>query len=443
MDGITNPFLMEAVMPKKAKELSAVEVKRIEKPGRHAVGVISGLLLVVKETGAKVWILRTVAGNKRRNIGLGGYPEVSLAEARDKAREIKRQIQLGIDPVAERQARRRALIQEQSKKMTFSEATRLCYEKKKLEYKKEKYAKAWISSVNRYAIPIIGDMAVDEIELPHILKVLEPIWQTKTETANRLRQRLEHVLNWSTVSGYRTGENPARWKGHLDAVLPEPSKVHQETHLPALPRAEVGGFLRDLRMREGMAARALEFLVFTVARSEEIRLATWDEVDLKKRTWTVPKERAKMEREHVVPLSEDAERILCALPRLEGSPYIFPAPRGGSLSDMTLPKKIKDMHKAAVKNGGNGYIDPKQGRVAVPHGFRSTFRDWGAEKTDFPPEVLEMALGHAIGNKVEAAYRRGDLFEKRRKLMEAWATFCNQVSTESTSNVKSIRRVKG
>lgn len=429
-------------MPKKAKELSAIEVKRIKKPGRHAVGIVPGLLLVVKETGAKSWMLRTVAGNKRRNIGLGGYPEVSLAEARGKAREIKRQIQQGIDPVAERQARRRALIEEQSRKMTFSEAARLCHEKKRPEYRKEKYAQDWISSVNRYAIPVIGDMTVDEIELPHILKVLEPIWRERTETATRLRQRLEHILNWATVSGYRTGENPARWKGHLDAVLPRPSKFHQEAHLPALPWTEIGGFLKDLRMREGMAARALEFLILTAVRSGEIRLATWDEIDLEKRTWTIPAERTKMQQDHVVPLSGDAMKILCALPRLAGSTHIFPAPRGGALSDMTISKKIKDMHNAAVKGGVNGYIDPKQGRVVVPHGFRSTFRDWAAEKTNFPREVCEKALGHAIGNEVEAAYRRGDLFEKRRKLMDAWAEFCNKGLADNIATVTTIRGVK-
>ena len=409
-------------MPKKAKELTALDVKRLTRPGRHSVGIIPGLLLVVKESGAKSWILRTVIGNKRRNIGLGGYPEVTLAQARDKARAVKEIIEQGIDPVQQKKARKMALIMSQDSKMPFKMAAKLCHEKKIPEFRNEKHKMDWISSVNRYANPIIGHLPVDEIDLPHILAILQPIWQEKTETATRLRQRIEHILTWATVSGYRKGDNPARWKGHLDAILPKPSKVRRKKHFPALPWQEIGGFIVELRKRNGMAVRCLEFIILTVCRSREARLATWDEIDMENRTWTIPDARMKTGKEHKVPLTDDAAKILLALPTFKGSNYVFTAPRGGPLSDMALSMICRRMK---VK--------------AVPHGFRSTFRDWCAENTNFPREVAEMALAHTVGNAVEAAYRRGDLFSKRRKLMEAWSGFCNQVQTGAT--VTPIRRV--
>ncbi len=412
-------------MPKKIKELSALDVRNIKEPGRHAVGGVPGLLLHVKESGSKSWILRVMIGNKRRSIGLGGFPGVSLAQAREKARNVKETIEGGIDPVAERQARRQALIKSQMEKMTFAEAAHLCHEKKKPEFRSEKHSRLWIASINKYAIPVIGDLPVDEIELQHILKVLEPIWQEKTETATRLRQRLEHILSWSTVSGHRTGENPARWKGHLDTVLPKPSKIHKKKHYAALPWQEIGSFIQELRKRDGISARCLEFIILTACRSGEARLATWDEMDLENKVWTIPGERMKAEKEHAVPLTDEVVNLLKALPRFEGSPYVFPAARGGSLSDMAVSMVCRRMK-----------VD------AVPHGFRSSFRDWAAENTNFPREVCEMALAHSIESKVEAAYRRGDLFQKRRKLMEAWADFCNTVQTDEQATVTPIRRAK-
>ncbi|MFP3984115.1 MAG: tyrosine-type recombinase/integrase [Desulfurivibrionaceae bacterium] len=408
-------------MPKRTKELSALEVKRLTRPGRHAVGTISGLLLAVKDSGAKSWILRTVVGGKRRNIGLGSYPEISLAEAKERARDAKEKIRQGIDPVEERRAASRAL-HEQSGRMTFSEAARLCHQQKSPEFKNEKHARQWLATIERYANPVIGDLPVNEVDLTHILKVLEPIWHTKTETANRLRQRLESVLSWATVSGHRSGDNPARWQGHLDAVLPKPGKIKKQNHHAALPWQQIGAFMQDLRQRDGMGARALEFIILTATRSGEARLATWDEIDLEARTWTIPGERMKAGQEHTVPLTDDAVKLLKALPKIEGSPYIFPGPRGGPLSDMSISTVCKRME---VK--------------AVPHGFRSTFRDWCAENTNFPREVAEMALAHTIESKVEAAYRRGNLFQKRRHLMKAWSEYCNQVQTEA--DVTPIREV--
>jgi len=409
-------------MPKKVKEMSATEVRRLSKPGRHAVGGVPGLLLVVQESGSKSWIFRTIIGNKRRNVGLGGFPQVPLAQAREKARQMKELIVDGIDPIEERRAKQQALIKDQAKKMTFSQAAKLCHDKKSTEFRNVKHRLDWIRSVNSYAIPVIGEIPVDEIELSHILKVLEPIWKDKTETATRLRQRIEAILAWATVSGHRSGDNPARWKGHLDAILPTPNKIRKRNHYPALPWQEIGSFMQVLRKRQGTAARALEFIVLTAARSGEVRLASWDEFDLKNRIWTIPANRMKAGKEHTVPLTDQVINLLNSLPRFENSNYVFAAPRGGPLSDMSISMLCRRME-----------VD------AVPHGFRSTFRDWCAENTNYPREVAEMALAHTIESKVEAAYRRGDLFNKRVSLMRDWANYCDKVQADS-AKVTPIRK---
>ncbi|MBW1802126.1 MAG: integrase arm-type DNA-binding domain-containing protein [Deltaproteobacteria bacterium] len=416
---------MEVRMPKIAVELSAMDIKRLNKPGAHATGYISGLLLIVKDSGAKSWILRTMIGGKRRSIGLGPYPEISLAEARNKARAYKEDIRQGIDPLEQKKARQRSLINSQNGRMTFAKAAKGCHEKKISEFRNDKHGRDWISSINRYAAPIIGNLPVDEIDLTHVLKILEPIWHEKTETATRLRQRIENVLAWATVSGYRSGDNPARWKGHLDAILPKPSKIKKVEHFKALPWQNIGAFMQDLRNRNGFGARCLEWIILTVARSGEARLATWDEIDMENRVWTIPAERMKTGKEHKVPLVNDAKKLLDALPRFQSSNYVFTAARGGPLSDMSVSAVCRRMKVEAV-----------------PHGFRSTFRDWCAENTNFPREVAEMALAHTIGNQVEAAYRRGDLFEKRRRLMDAWSEYCNQIQTDKKANVRPIRGAK-
>lgn len=399
-------------MPRIAKELSAVEVRRLSEPGRHPVGGVPGLLLHVRASGAKSWILRTMVGSKRRDIGLGGFPAVPLTDARQKARNMRELIEQGIDPVEQRRAARQALIDAQVTSLTFDKAAEKFLAGKRHEFRNPKHAAQWESTLRTYASPIIGKLSVDAIELPHIIKILEPIWTTKTETASRLRGRIEAVLAWATVGGYRSGDNPARWQGHLDAVLPKPSRVARVQHHRALPIDEMGAFMADLRQREGMGAKALEFLILTAARSGQVRGATWDEIDLKARLWIVPAERMKAGKEHRVPLSGAAIELLEALPRREDSPYVFSAPRGGMLSDMTLSALMRRMKADAV-----------------PHGFRSTFRDWCAERTNYPSAVAEMALAHTIDNKVEAAYRRGDLLERRQRLMADWAKFCNTVQT--------------
>ena len=410
-------------MPKIAKELSAMDINRLNKPGRHAVGYISGLLIVVKDSGAKSWILRTVIGNRRCSVGLGPYPEISLSEARNKARSYKKDVREGKDPLEEKR-RIKAGLMRLNGRMTFAKAAKGCHEKKISEFRNDKHGRDWISSINRYAFPVIGNLPVDEIDLPHILKILEPVWHEKTETATRLRQRIENVLAWATVSGYRKGDNPARWKGHLDAILPKPSKIKKVEHFKALAWQNIGAFMQDLRNRNGFGARCLEWIILTVARSGEARLATWDEIDLESLTWTIPSERMKTGKEHKVPLVDDAIKLLDALPRFQGSDYIFTAARGGPLSDMTISAVCRRMQVNAV-----------------PHGFRSTFRDWCAENTNFPREVAEQALAHSIGNQVEAAYRRGDLFGKRRKLMVAWSAYCNNVQGTGASVTPISRRM--
>ena len=395
-------------MPKKAKELKAIEVSRISLQGVHAVGGVAGLLLQVSSSNARSWILRTMIGSKRRDIGLGGYPDITLLQAREKARELKENIKAGIDPIEERKSARRQLIKEQSKELTFDKAAEKYLSHKAHEFSNKKHTKQWSSTLKTYASPIIGNLPVSEIDLNHIIRILEPIWLNKTETAKRLRGRIESVLSWSTVAGFRTGDNPARWRGHLDTVLPKPNKVSKVKHHKALPWQDINPFLDKLKKRKGITAKALEFLILTATRSGEVRGAVWDEIDLDNRLWTIPEERMKAGKEHRVPLTDQMIEILTSLPKLDNEPNVFPAPRGGSLSDMAISSILRNMK-----------VD------AVPHGFRSTFRDWCAESTSYPTIVAEMALAHTIGNKVEAAYRRGDLMTKRRKLMESWSKYCN------------------
>jgi integrase len=277
--------------------------------------------------------------------------------------------------------------------------------------------------LERYAFPVLGKRPVEDIDLPAVESVLAPIWLERTETAKRLRGRIESVLSWAIASGKREGPNPARWRGNLDAVLAKPSKVSKVQHHRALPWKEIGRFMADLRQRQGMAARALEFAILTAARSGEVRFAVWSEIDLEARCWTIPAERMKAGREHCVPLSAPALALLAALPRMEGSPYVFAAPRGGALSDMSISAVCRRME-----------VD------AVPHGFRSTFRDWTAESTAYARDVAEMALAHTIPNAVEAAYRRGTLFDKRVRLMRDWAAFCGEISTPA--EVRGIQEAK-
>lgn len=372
----------------------------------HAVGGVPGLYLQVLPTGARTWILRTMIAGKRRDMGLGGFPAVLLADARRRARETREAIDRGSDPISERRAAKAALRAEAAKHVTFREAAKSYIATHEAGWKNAKHRQQWENTLSTYAYPKLGALSVRDIELAHVLGILEPIWQTKTETAKRLRGRVERVLGWATSRGYRSGLNPARWRDHLDQQLAAPGKIAKPEHHAALSANEMAPFMPRLRLVKGMGARALEFAILTAARSGEVRGARWTEIDLSEKIWVVPAERMKAGREHRVPLSPAALSLLEQVPRLAGQDYVFPSSRGTPLSDMTLTAVLRRM-----------------GVEATVHGFRSTFRDWAAERTNFARDVAEMALAHAIGDKVEAAYRRGDLFAKRSRLMSEWGKF--------------------
>lgn len=393
-------------MPKRAKELSALEVGRLKEQGLHAVGGVAGLYLQVRGV-SRSWILRSMVGGKRRDMGLGAFPEVPLALAREKARQAKAVVESGADPILERQRAMSALKATQASALTFAQAATQYIDAKSAEWKNGKHRDQWVNTIETYANPVIGKLMVSDVRQEHILSLLQPIWTTKTETASRLRGRLEQVLDWARVRGYRDGENPARWRGHLDKLLPQPKKIAKVEHFPALPVAEMPAFMAALREREGTGARALEFLALAAVRSNEVRNATWSEINLDEALWVIPASRMKASKEHRVPLSAPAVSLLRGLSRQAGTDIVFPGTKGQALSDMTLTAIMRRM-----------------GLKEVPHGLRSTFRDWTSERTNYPREVAEMALAHTIGNKVEAAYRRGDLFEKRQQMMADWAAFC-------------------
>jgi integrase len=406
-------------MPKKAKELGPLAVSRLTAPGFHSVGGVSGLSLQVTASGARSWILRAVIAGKRCDMGLGGYPDVTLAGARDAARAARAAIRAGRNPILEaREARSRA-VADLAAALTFKDAAITYIKSMEPSWRNAKHGDQWRNTLETYAYPTMGSVFLRDIGLTQIRAVLDPIWTTKTETAKRLRGRIEAILDWATTSEYRTGPNPARWRGYLDKLYPAPGKIAKHVHHRALGFASIGQFMRDLRAASGIGARALEFTILTAARSGDVRGATWAEIDLANALWTVPAERMKAKREHRVPLSPAAVDLLKSLTRQENpqpSDLVFISNRGKQLSDMTLAAVLRRM-----------------GVDAVPHGFRSTFRDWCAERTNYPGEVAEMALAHAIGDKVEAAYRRGDLFEKRRQLMNEWAAYCAKIERAADS----------
>lgn len=415
-------------MPRVAKELSALSVKRLQHPGTggnatFAVGGVSGLLMQITSNGGRTWLLRVTVGAKRREIGLGGFPDVTLAQARERAREAKDQIRRGIDPVEERKAVKASLVAARSRGLTFANAVDKCLAAKLDAFKNPKHREQWRNTLQTYAMPTMGAILVDDIAVQDVLRVLEPIWQTKTETASRLRGRIEAVLSWATVAGHRTGDNPARWAGNLKELLPAASKVAKKDNQPAVQIEDAPRWFAAIGAREGMGSRALEFTALTAARSQEVRGARWDEIDLKTGIWTISGPRMKMDREHRVPLPSHAITLLETLLRFEDNPLVFPAPRGGEMSDMTLSAAMKRLHAADLAMGGAGFVDRVSKRPAVPHGLRSTFRDWVAERTDFPGDMAEVALAHKVGNAVEASYRRGDMVEKRRTMMAAWADY--------------------
>jgi integrase len=344
-----------------------------------------------------------------REMGLGPVHAIPLAEARKRAAECRRMRIDGIDPIEARSAERSGKKLETARAMTFDACAAAYIDAHKSAWRNAKHRDQWRNTLSSYASPIFGALPVQAVDVGLVMKALEPIWNSKPETASRLRGRIEAVLDWASVRGYRKGENPARWRGHLDKLLPARSKVRQVEHHAALPYADMPDFMLGLRGQEGIAARALEFLILTAARTGEVIAAQWGEFDFTKKVWIVPAVRMKARREHRVPLADPAVDLLKHLHEIRESDFILPGGKKGQpLSNMAMLALLKRM--------GRGEL--------TAHGFRSSFRDWAAERTSFPREVAEMALAHTVGDKVEAAYRRGDLFAKRRQLMEAWARFC-------------------
>ncbi len=374
-------------------------------PGKYEDG--GGLRLVVSKTGAKRWVFRFTINGRRREMGLGSFPDVSLAEAREKAASCRKLVKKGIDPIE-------AKHNEQKEIPSFTSCAARFIRSHRKGWKNAKHARQWVSTLKTYARPVIGNKSVDSVTTEDILAILSPIWTEKTETAKRLQGRIENILDFAAAHKWRDQINPARWRGHLDKLLPRPSRVKKVTHHPAMPYEEVPAFMAEVAKNDSVSAKALQFLILTATRTSEVLLAKWEEVDLESAVWTIPAERMKARREHRVPLSDAALDILNSLPRIEGNLYVFPGARHGKpLSNMALLQLMRKM--------GFG---PKGDRGPyVPHGFRSSFRDWAGEVSSFPRDVAEMALAHVIENKAEAAYRRGDLFAKRRKMMQAWANF--------------------
>ncbi|WP_309960018.1 phage integrase central domain-containing protein [Caballeronia sp. LZ001] len=422
-------------MPKIAKELGALAVSRLTEPGFYSVGKVAGLALNVSPTGSRSWILRAMVGGKRRDIGLGAYPAVSLKDAHEKAQAKKDEIVSGIDPVLARKEAASRLRAAQAVEVTFEEAAKRYMNAKAAGWKNAKHRDQWKNTLAEYAYPVIGKMLVRHIHKEHVFQVLEPIWTTKTETASRLRGRIANVLDWAKASGFREGDNPAEWRGNLKHRLSAPSETKGGRNQPALPFERAAEFMIALKDMSGSAARCLEFAILTATRSGEARGATWTEINLKDRVWTIPEGRMKAKKEHRVPLSPAAIELLNAMPRFDDCDLVFPSPTLKLLSDMTLLAVIKRMNGVAkIKPGHEApkpvWFDPKNGDAVVPHGFRSTFRDWVADLTAYPNHVAEMALAHTIGDAVEKSYRRGDLFDKRRHMMDAWAEFLSKPYSE-------------
>ena len=412
-------------MPRKlSNALTPLTVKNA-KPGRHADG--GGLHLLVKETGARSWVYRFMLKSKSRDIGLGaaGPGGVSLAAARDLASALRLKVKAGIDPLEERQRHAfEAVASAQAAAiagMTFKAIAETYISANEASWRNDKHRQQWRNTLASYVYPVVGELPVAEIGTAHVLKILEPIWPTKPETASRIRGRIETILDAAKARGYRDGENPARWRGHIAQILPARSRLTRGHH-KAMPYEAIPTFVEKLRLRDAMAAMALEFTILTAARTSEVLGATWAEVDLEKAIWTVPASRMKAAKEHRVPLAPRAVEVLNAVKPLNQE-NLFPADGGGKLSTMAMAMLLRRMNENCTV-----------------HGFRSGFRDWAAESTAYAHEVCEMALAHVIGNKSEAAYRRGDLFDKRRRLMVDWARYCSSGAMTDAVSATPIRR---
>jgi integrase len=433
-------------MPKIAKPLSDLQVRRITRVGWHAVGGVAGLLLQIRKPtkeGAQMprsWILRIKVGEQRQPIGLGSYPQVSLALARELGTKLVMEAKQGVNLKAKKRAQRSSLIAAAAKNKTFKECAEAYMDAHSSDYTNEKHRKQWPATLVTYAYPIIGNMLVSDIAMRDVRNVLEQetavdketkgkLWNVKTETATRLLGRIKTVLDYATVNEYRAGTNPAQWKGYLSTQLASPKKIQKKEHHPAVPYQKIGDFMSKLRSNSSLSAKALEFLILTAVRSGSVRNAEWSEIDFDNALWIIPAEHTKARQEHRVPLQPQAIRLLKSLPQLAGTQLIFPSRSSKALSDMAFSQLMRGM-----RDRGELTVE------AVPHGFRSTFRDWAAEQTAYADEIRKAASGHAVGDSVKQAYQRTDLLDKRRNLMNDWAKYLDQASFKKSKTVTAIRK---
>ncbi|MBI3919358.1 MAG: tyrosine-type recombinase/integrase [Betaproteobacteria bacterium] len=412
-------------MARKHNRLSVKTVQAKRKPGYHADG--GGLYLQVSPSGSKSWLFRYMLNGRAREMGLGAEHTVTLAEVRAKATDCRKLLLAKVDPIEARNAAAASNALDAARSITFAECAAAYIKAHRAGWKNVKHAEQWTNTIETYCGPVFGALPVQGVDTGLVLKALEPIWTEKPETATRVRGRIESVLDWATSRGYRAGDNTARWRGHLDNLLPRLEKRKRVKHHAALPFDEISTFMQALRAQEGIAARTLEFTVLTAGRTGEVIGAKWDEINLNAALWTIPAARMKAHREHRVPLSLRAVKLLQGLLAKRQGDYVFPGQRDEApLSNMAMLELLKRMERSDL----------------TVHGFRSSFRDWAAERTNYPREVCEMALAHTVSDQVEAAYRRGDLFEKRRALMHEWATHCNQIKRPAKV-IPMKRRAKG
>ncbi|MEO6823710.1 MAG: integrase arm-type DNA-binding domain-containing protein [Nitrosospira sp.] len=400
-----------------AHKLSALTVAKMSKPGVYGDG--AGLYIRVTEGGSKHWIYRFTLAGKGHWMGLGPYPEVTLDEAREATLKARKKRYAGINPISARDAENARALS-----LTFQQCADQYIASHRSGWKNPKHVGQWTNTIATYCGPVIGKLPVNEVDTGFVMRVLDPIWTNKAETASRLRGRIESILDWATVRGYREGTNPARWKGQLDHLLPNTSRVKRITHHAALGYTQIGELMATLRQQAGNGSKALEFAILTACRSGEVRFATWEEINLKDKVWVIPAERMKAGKEHRIPLSDSAIAVLKQMDN--STKLIFPGrDEGKPLSDMSLTAVLRRMDRGDL----------------TAHGFRSTFRDWASESTAYPQHVAEMALAHTIGDKVEAAYRRGDLFTKRTRMMQEWANYCNQTQSGEVVPLKRSKTV--
>lgn len=400
-------------MPKRSKELSALEIARLSAPGQYAAGGVPGLYLYI-EGSSRHWVLRFTFAGQRRWLGLGSYPAITLAQARENARQARRLVAQGIDPIEERRQAQSVHKLENTQTITFAQAAMGYIADNEAGWKNAKHRQQWENTLSTYAFPVIGRLPVAEVDQDNVLQILNPIWRIKTDTAKRLRGRIEKVLNWAKVRGYRTGDNPARWEGHLDQILPKPSKVKKRRPHPAVPYKNVPQAVRQIAATPGRAPQALIFTLLTAARSVETFGVVWSEFDFDRHLWIVPAERMKSGRIHRVPLSAQVLDLLEKMPHFTDTELVFPGRKMGKpLSNMSM---INVMRRLNLKDD--------KGVTAVPHGFRSSFRSWAADCTEVQREIAEMALAHVVEDDTEASYWRSDVLQKRRALMQQWADYC-------------------